>query len=341
MENPVVHGPADVAHLLEGSSTYVKSEGSIRVADASALASASLDSRVKQEDTVAGDSTAFSSAPLNRRAPIPASGTGAAFVGPSALISGADLARYSHADASRVREQRGLVEFRVVWNNGLPEHMIALIGAKDIFAAQLPNMPKEYVTRHVLDRNHRTLVLITERGVIGGICFRPFFSQRFAEIVFCAITSSEQVKGYGSRIMNHLKEHVKTEGIEFFLTYADNYATEYFRKQGFTKHLSMPVERWKGWIKDYDGSTLMECKINRRVNYLDLHGMVAAQREAVFARIKQVSNTHAVFPGLSFEGREGRPFDISEIPGVLEAGWRARRARDAAGGANRATGRCA
>lgn len=324
----LVHGPSDIARALTTSSTYVFSEGSA-LPPANTSSDASADNRANSASaSAAGDSSSASAgtgaaAPPNRRAMVPLAAAGAAFPCPSPLLptAGADLARYPHAEAARLRELRGMVEFRLVWNNGLPEHMIALIGAKDIFAAQLPNMPKEYVARHVLDRNHRTIVLITERGVIGGICFRPFYSQRFAEIVFCAITSSEQVKGYGSRIMNHLKEHVKTEGIEFFLTYADNFATEYFRKQGFTKHLSMPVERWKGWIKDYDGSTLMECRINRRVNYLDVPSMVTAQREAVFARIKQVSNTHAIFPGLTF-GRDKRPYRIEDIPGVLEAGWR-------------------
>lgn len=31
--------------------------------------------------------------------------------------------------------------------------------------------------------------------------------------------------------MNQLKEVVKGQGIEYFLTYADNYATGYFKKQ--------------------------------------------------------------------------------------------------------------
>jgi hypothetical protein len=31
--------------------------------------------------------------------------------------------------------------------------------------------------------------------------------------------------------MNHLKEQAKREGILYFLTYADNYAIGYFRKQ--------------------------------------------------------------------------------------------------------------
>jgi len=42
--------------------------------------------------------------------------------------------------------------------------------------------------------------------------------------------------------------------------------------QGFTKTVSMPVERWSGYIKDYDGGTLMECVIVRQVNYLDVPG---------------------------------------------------------------------
>lgn len=61
--------------------------------------------------------------------------------------------------------------------------------------------------------------------------------------------------------MNHLKEAAKLDGLTHFLTYADNYAIGYFRKQGFTKHVSMPPERWVGYIKDYDGGTLMECTV--------------------------------------------------------------------------------
>jgi len=210
------------------------------------------------------------------------------------------------------------LSFRVAWNDGSPEMVMDLINLKTIFAAQLPKMPKEYIVRLVLDRNHRSMCIIKKKKVIGGICFRPFPSQGFAEIVFCAITSSEQVKGYGTRIMNHLKEHVKTENLEFFLTYADNYAIGYFRKQGFTMQVSMPKERWKGYIKDYDGGTLMECKISQSVNYLDLRAMVQDQRETVHTKIKEVSNSHHVFVGLSTFGSSIDPLDIA---GVREAGW--------------------
>jgi hypothetical protein len=33
------------------------------------------------------------------------------------------------------------------------------------------------------------------------------------------------------------------------VTYADNYAIGYFKKQGFSKSISMPKERWFGYIK--------------------------------------------------------------------------------------------
>merc|ERR1711991_417721 len=101
-------------------------------------------------------------------------------------------------------------------------------------------MPVDYITRLVFDHKHRALCLIKQKRVIGGIVYRPFVTQGFAEIVFLAIDSSEQVKGYGTHLMNHLKEVVKTVGIYNFLTYADNFAVGYFRKQGFSDVLTLP-----------------------------------------------------------------------------------------------------
>jgi histone acetyltransferase len=106
------------------------------------------------------------------------------------------------------------------------------------------------------------------------------------------------VKGYGTRLMNQLKEHVKTEGIRYFLTYADNYAIGYFKKQGFSKTISQPKDRWSGFIKDYDGGTLMECEINQVVDYLNLAAIIKRQRSAVYDQIKKISNSHIVYPGL-------------------------------------------
>nr|XP_011471063.1 PREDICTED: histone acetyltransferase GCN5-like isoform X3 [Fragaria vesca subsp. vesca] len=82
-----------------------------------------------------------------------------------------------------------------------------LVGLKNIFARQLPNMPKEYIVRLVMDRSHKSVMVIRLNHVVGGITYRPYVSQRFGEIAFYAITADEQVKGYGTRLMNHLKQH--------------------------------------------------------------------------------------------------------------------------------------
>lgn len=47
-----------------------------------------------------------------------------------------------------------------------------LICLKNIFSKQLPNMPREYIARLVLDRRHRSVVLIKKGHVLGGITYR-------------------------------------------------------------------------------------------------------------------------------------------------------------------------
>lgn len=186
----------------------------------------------------------------------------------------------SRDDMAKIEEDSGLLRFEVITNDGRPDHMMQLTTLKNIFAKQLPKMPKEYIVRLVFDRNHRSMIILKNgTHVIGGICYRPFEPNHFAEIAFCAINATDQVKGYGTRLMNHLKEFVKTTGITHFLTYADNYAIGYFKKQGFAKVVSMPKWNWYGYIKDYDGGTLMECTIHHQIDYLRITSMVHKQRK--------------------------------------------------------------
>jgi len=184
-------------------------------------------------------------------------------------------------------------------------------------------MPKEYIVRLVFDKLHRSMVCFKNGVVVGGITYRPYYPQRFAEIAFCAVIANEQVKGYGSRLMNHTKDAVKKEHIRYFLTYADNYAIGYFRKQGFSKVISYPRFNWFGYIKDYDGGTLMECHIYDKINYLEIPRIIYAQRAAVFKRVKQHSKSTIIYPGLN-QFRDGSAaIPLEEIPGVVEAGWKA------------------
>jgi hypothetical protein len=43
--------------------------------------------------------------------------------------------------------------------------------------------------------------------------------------------------------------------------------------QGFTKEITLPREQWVGFIKDYDGGTLMEYVIHPKIPYADLVNM--------------------------------------------------------------------
>lgn len=120
----------------------------------------------------------------------------------------------------------------IVTNDGERQSLIRLVGLKSLFARQLPKMPKEYIARLVFDRRHSSLALLStdrdkvdcDEGIIGGICYRAYPEMRFAEIAFCAVSASQQVKGYGTKLMNLFKMHAVTIGIEYFITYADNYA---------------------------------------------------------------------------------------------------------------------
>ncbi|XP_031372980.1 histone acetyltransferase GCN5 isoform X2 [Punica granatum] len=222
-------------------------------------------------------------------------------------------------------EEAGKLKFACYSNDGVDEHMIWLIGLKNIFGRQLPNMPKEYIVRLVMDRSHKSVMVIRRNHVVGGITYRPYPSQKFGEIAFCAITADEQVKGYGTRLMNHLKQHARdVDGLTHFLTYADNNAVGYFIKQGFTKEIHLEKERWQGYIKDYDGGILMECKIDPKLPYTDLSTMIRRQRQVIDEKIREFSNCHYVYSGIEVKKNDAgilqESLKVEDIKG-LNAGW--------------------
>jgi len=53
-----------------------------------------------------------------------------------------------------------------------------------------------------------------------------------------------------------------------------------------------------GYIKDYDGGTLMECYVHPAVDFNGVADMVARQRAFVLRRIAEASQEHVVYPGL-------------------------------------------
>ncbi|KAF2112042.1 histone acetyltransferase NGF-1 [Lophiotrema nucula] len=224
-----------------------------------------------------------------------------------------------------IEERTGEIEFRVVNNDGRRDSTIVLTGLKCIFQKQLPKMPKDYIARLVYDRTHLSLAIVKKPlEVVGGITYRPFHGRQFAEIVFCAISSDQQVKGYGAHMMSHLKDYVKaTSDVMHFLTYADNYAIGYFKKQGFTKEITLEKSRWMGYIKDYEGGTIMQCSMVPKIRYLESGRMLLKQKECVNAKIRSVSKSYHIHqPPPQWQGKDGlKKIDPLSIPAIKESGW--------------------
>ncbi|KAJ9132010.1 Histone acetyltransferase [Pleurostoma richardsiae] len=224
-----------------------------------------------------------------------------------------------------IEERNGEIEFRVVNNDGDRESLIILTGLKCIFQKQLPKMPKDYIARLVYDRTHLSIAIVKKPlEVVGGITYRPFKGRQFAEIVFCAISSDQQVKGYGAHLMSHLKDYVKaTSDVMHFLTYADNYAIGYFKKQGFTKEITLDRSVWMGYIKDYEGGTIMQCSMLPRIRYLEMGRMLLKQKECVHAKIRAFSRSHVVHqPPKQWKAGGGvTPIDPLSIEAIKNSGW--------------------
>lgn len=184
------------------------------------------------------------------------------------------------------REAAGEVTSHYVMNDGTPESARLLTGLKSIFARCLPNMPRQYIVRLVFDRCHRSVMMCQASGVIGGVTYRPFptpargSGPMLAEIAFCAVSQNLQVSGFGTRLMNWTKQYARDrDGCTHFLTYADNNAVGYFAKQGFTRTITLDREVWQGFIKDYDGGTLMECIIHPTLPHTNIPGTWEGARE--------------------------------------------------------------
>ncbi|EGN99866.1 hypothetical protein SERLA73DRAFT_180117 [Serpula lacrymans var. lacrymans S7.3] len=229
--------------------------------------------------------------------------------------------------AAIVELRKGIIHITAVENDRQPRSLVILTGLKTLFQKQLPKMPREYIARLVYDSNSKSLAII-KRGykVVGGICYRPFPHRGFAEIVFFATASVDQVKGYGGMLMDHFKTHIHHTypTMMHFLTYADNYAVGYFKKQGFSKDITLDRSVWAGYIKDYEGGTIMQCTMLRKVNYLEKADLIAQQREAILTKIREMSKSHIVYPGLpqfQHDASGDMAIDPKDVPGLRESGW--------------------
>jgi hypothetical protein len=82
--------------------------------------------------------------------------------------------------------------------------------------------------------------------------------------------------------MNHLKAYALRNGCDAFMTYADHGAVGYFEKQGFTTDLSLPLERYDGYVKvgTWNRARYLHdayCSISSSRLYLIQHGKTSCE----------------------------------------------------------------
>lgn len=124
-------------------------------------------------------------------------------------------------------------------------------------------------------------------------------------------------------MMNYLKDYHVKNNVLHFLTYADEFAIGYFKKQGFSTNITLTKSAYQGYIKEYEGATLMGCELNPKLVYCELSSMLHKQREVLKLLIdKKQEELSKVYPGLDCFRDGIRQIPIESIPGVREAGYR-------------------
>ena len=107
-----------------------------------------------------------------------------------------------------------------------------------------------------------------------------------------------------------------------FLTYADNYATRYFQKQGLTEEITLDKSIWMGYIKDYEGGTLMQCSMFPRIRHLEVGRMLLKQKETGLAKIRLINNSHIIQqPPQQWTNDVVTPINPLSIPAIQATGW--------------------
>lgn len=220
-----------------------------------------------------------------------------------------------------------VIEYETIKNDGKIETMKKLIDIKNIFARQLPKMPKEYIIRLIFDKKHECIVIKNNGKVFGGVCYCVFERTKMVEIVFLAIMSDHQISGFGTKLMNHLKMELQKRNIHFLMTCADNLAIGYFKKQGFHKEILMDEKLYKGYLKDYEGSTLMECILVENIDYRTVMADVKKQKNLIKEFLKTQINNNIVYEGISEQvwvklkqkKNQETLIKIKDIPGIKES----------------------
>lgn len=121
----------------------------------------------------------------------------------------------------------------------------------------------------------------------------PYFEKMNFSNQGTDLISKEEIENKATQLNNEHKvdsqDKYDLESL-YLLTYADNSAIGFFKKQGFS--LNPKSRDWIGYTKDYEGGTLMECKLHNSINYLRKKDIIDSLRDKIFSEMKSVNEFH-------------------------------------------------
>lgn len=124
-------------------------------------------------------------------------------------------------------------------------------------------------------------------------------------------------------MMNHLKDYSTSKGIIHLLTYADDNAIGYFSKQQFSKDIKVARSIYAGFIKEYEGATVMHCELYPNIVYTQFSTVLRKQRDII--KVLMSHKQHEiknVYPGLKCFREGVKSISVDAIPGVGDAKWK-------------------
>jgi len=65
------------------------------------------------------------------------------------------------------------------------------------------------------------------------------------------------------------------------------YYVGYFKKQGFSMEITLDKTMYNGFIKEYEGATLMHCELNPSIRYTEFTTVVRRQKELMMRLVQK------------------------------------------------------
>lgn len=189
-----------------------------------------------------------------------------------------------------------------------------------ILCEELPEMEPTHIINKVYDPDYFNLVLYKEGRPIGGLVFCIFPKDNFAELSLCAVVADQKGKGFGAMLVNHMKDYLVSRKIGHVITCADQSTPNFYRRVGFTCHLTLNNERMRK-VEICNNIVLMQCDLVPSVSYVRSKEVITKQIEHV-DNLTKANKFSVRLPGFSFSQQLPRQLPLNRVAILEKLGFK-------------------